>query len=234
MLKLITSKTLSIKSLAEDDRPREKFLLKGKASVSDSELLAIIMGSGNREESAVELARRILNSVENNWHRLSQLSIKDLMKFKGVGEAKAISIATALEIGNRKSQQEVLERHQISSSKDVFEVLQPHLSDLSTEEFWAVFLNQNNRIIGKSRLSSGGINQSVVDIRILFKNALEHFSTRIIVAHNHPAGSLKPSSEDINITKKIDEAGKLLEIELLDHIIIAQNKFYSFKEEGIL
>lgn len=234
MLKLITSKTLSIKSLAEDDRPREKFLLKGKASVSDSELLAIIMGSGNREESAVELARRILNSVENNWHRLSQLSIKDLMKFKGVGEAKAISIATALEIGNRKSQQEVLERHQISSSKDVFEVLQPHLSDLSTEEFWAVFLNHQNKILYKTCLFRGGIASSVADVRVIFKTALEHFSTRIIVAHNHPAGSLKPSSEDINITKKIDEAGKLLEIELLDHIIIAQNKFYSFKEEGIL
>lgn len=225
---------MSIKSLAEDDRPREKFLLKGKASVSDSELLAIIMGSGNREESAVELARRILNSVENNWHRLSQLSIKDLMKFKGVGEAKAISIATALEIGNRKSQQEVLERHQISSSKDVFEVLQPYLSDLSTEEFWAVFLNHQNKILYKTCLFRGGIASSIADVRVIFKTALEHFSTRIIVAHNHPAGSLKPSSEDINITKKIDEAGKLLEIELLDHIIIAQNKFYSFKEEGIL
>ncbi|MDP9955588.1 DNA repair protein RadC [Epilithonimonas hungarica] len=225
---------MSIKSLAEDDRPREKFLLKGKAAVSDSELLAIIMGSGNREESAVELARRILNSVENNWHRLSQLSIKDLMKFKGVGEAKAISIATALEIGNRRSQQEVLERQQISNSKDVFEVLQPHLSDLPTEEFWAVFLNHQNKILYKTCLFRGGIASSVADVRVIFKMALEHFSTRIIVAHNHPAGSLKPSREDIDITKKINEAGKLLEIELLDHIIIAQNKFYSFKEEGIL
>ncbi len=225
---------MNLKSLAEDDRPREKFLLKGKASVSDSELLAIIMGSGNREESAVELARRILNSVENNWHRLSQLSIKDLMKFKGVGEVKAISIATALEIGNRKSQQEVLERQQISSSKDIFEVLQPHLSDLSTEEFWAVFLNHQNKILYKTCLFRGGIASSVADVRVIFKTALEHFSTRIIVAHNHPAGSLKPSREDINITQKIKEAGKLLEVELLDHIIIAQNKFYSFKEEGLL
>lgn len=141
---------MSIKSLAEDDRPREKFLLKGKASVSDSELLAIIMGSGSREESAVELARRILNSVENNWHRLSQLSIKDLMKFKGVGEAKAISIATALEIGNRKSQQEVLERQKINDSKDAFEILQPHLSDLPTEEFWVIFLNHQNKIFIKT------------------------------------------------------------------------------------
>lgn len=225
---------MNLKSLAEDDRPREKFLLKGKSAVSDSELLAIIMGSGNREESAVELARRILNSVENNWHRLSQLSIKDLTKFKGVGEAKAISIATALEIGNRKSQQEVLERQQISSSKDAFEILQPHLSDLQTEEFWAIFLNHQNKILYKTCLFRGGIASSVADVRVVFKMALEHFSTQIIVAHNHPAGSLKPSKEDINITQKIKDAGKLLDIDLLDHLILTQNKYYSFKDEGIL
>ena len=225
---------MNLKSLAEDDRPREKFLLKGKSAVSDSELLAIIMGSGNREESAVELARRILNSVENNWHRLSLLSIKDLTKFKGVGEAKAISIATALEIGNRKSQQEVLERQQISSSKDAFEILQPHLSDLQTEEFWAIFLNHQNKILYKTCLFRGGIASSVADVRVVFKTALEHFSTQIIVAHNHPAGSLKPSKEDINITQKIKDAGQLLDIDLLDHLILTQNKYYSFKDEGIL
>ena len=225
---------MNLKSLAEDDRPREKFLLKGKSAVSDSELLAIIMGSGNREESAVELARRILNSVENNWHRLSHLSIKDLTKFKGVGEAKAISIATALEIGNRKSQQEVLERQQISSSKDAFEILQPHLSDLQTEEFWAIFLNHQNKILYKTCLFRGGIASSVADVRVIFKTALEHFSTQIIVAHNHPAGSLKPSKEDISITQKIKEGGKLLDIELLDHLILTQNNFFSFKDEGLL
>ncbi|MNY19290.1 hypothetical protein D3C86_1527150 [compost metagenome] len=192
------------------------------------------MGSGNREESAVELARRILNSVENNWHRLSQLSIKDLIKFKGVGEAKAISIATALEIGNRKSQQEVLEKQQIESSKDAFEILQAHLSDLQTEEFWAIFLNHQNKILYKTCLFRGGIASSVADVRVVFKTALEHFSTQIIVAHNHPAGSLKPSKEDINITQKIKDAGKLLDIDLLDHLILTQNKYYSFKDEGIL
>ena len=192
------------------------------------------MGSGNREESAVELARRILNSVENNWHRLSLLSIKDLTKFKGVGEAKAISIATALEIGNRKSQQEVLERQQISSSKDAFEILQTHLSDLQTEEFWAIFLNHQNKILYKTCLFRGGIASSVADIRVVFRTALEHFSTQIIVAHNHPAGSLKPSKEDINITQKIKDAGKFLDIDLLDHLILTQNKYYSFKDEGIL
>ncbi|MGZ5284712.1 MAG: RadC family protein [Kaistella sp.] len=225
---------MSIKFLAEDDRPREKFLLKGKNSLSDAELLAIIMGSGNREDSAVELGRKILNSVENNWHNLSLLQISDLMKFKGVGEAKAISIATALEIGRRRAAQEVPDKIQISESKDIYKVLQPYLSDLRTEEFWAVFLNQNNRILGKSKLSSGGINQSVVDVRILFKTALEHFATGIAIAHNHPSGNLKPSHDDLKITKQIAEAGKILNIQLLDHLIISQNSYFSFADENLL
>lgn len=225
---------MSIKFLAEDDRPREKFLLKGKNSLSDAELLAIIMGSGNREDSAVELGRKILNSVKNNWHNLSLLQISDLMKFKGVGEAKAISIATALEIGRRRAAQEVPEKIQISESKDIYKVLQPYLSDLRTEEFWAVFLNQNNRILGKSKLSSGGINQSVVDVRILFKTALEHFATGIAIAHNHPSGNLKPSHDDLKITKQVAEAGKILNIQLLDHLIISQNSYFSFADENLL
>ena len=225
---------MSIKLLAEDDRPREKFLLKGKNSLSDAELLAIIMGSGNREDSAVQLARKILDSVGNNWHNLSLLQISDLMKFKGVGEAKAISIATALEIGRRRAAQEVPEKIQITNSQETYKVLAPFLADLQTEEFWAIFLNQNNRIIGKSRLSSGGINQSVVDIRILFKNALQHFATGIIVAHNHPSGNLKPSQEDLKITKQIAEAGKILNIQLLDHLIVAQNSYLSFADENLL
>lgn len=225
---------MSIKFLAEDDRPREKFLLKGKNSLSDAELLAIIMGSGNREDSAVELGRKILNSVENNWHNLSLLQISDLMKFKGVGEAKAISIATALEIGRRRAAQEVPEKIQIGESKDIYKVLQPYLSDLRTEEFWAIFLNQNNRILGKSKLSSGGINQSVVDVRILFKTALEHFATGIAIAHNHPSGNLKPSHDDLKITKQVSEAGKILNIQLLDHLIIAQNSYFSFADENLL
>ena len=225
---------MSIKFLAEDDRPREKFLLKGKNAISDAELLAIIMGSGNREDSAVELGRKILNSVANNWHNLSLLSLSDLMKFKGVGEAKAISIAAALEIGHRRAAQEVPEKIQIRESKDIYKVLQPYLSDLQTEEFWAVFLNQNNRIVGKARLSAGGINQSVVDVRILFKTALEHLSTAIAIAHNHPSGNLKPSQEDLRITKQIADAGKILNIQLLDHLIISQNAYLSFADENIL
>ncbi len=225
---------MSIKFLAEDDRPREKFLLKGKNALSDAELLAIIMGSGNREDSAVDLARKILDSVGNNWHNLSLLQISDLTKFKGVGEAKAISIATALEIGRRRASQEVPDKIQITNSADTYKVLQPHLGDLQTEEFWVVFLNQSNRVLGKSKLSSGGINQSVVDARILFKNALEHFATGIIIAHNHPSGNLKPSQEDLKITKQIGEGGKILNIQLIDHLIIAQNSYLSFADENLL
>lgn len=225
---------MSIKFLAEDDRPREKFLLKGKNSLSDSELLAIIMGSGSRDETAVELARKILGSVDNNWHQLSLLTIKDLTKFKGVGEVKAISIATALEIGRRRASQEIPEKPQISSSKDAYQILKLHLADLRTEEFWAVFLNQSNKVIHLAQLTQGGINQSIVDIRIVFKIALEHFATGIIISHNHPSGNLKPSAEDINITKKIQEAGNLMNIQLLDHLIITQNTYLSFADEGIL
>ena len=217
-----------------DERPREKLMLRGAPALSDAELLAIIMGSGNREDSAVELGRKILSSVGNNWHNLSLLQISDLMKFKGIGEAKAISIATALEIGRRRAAQEVPEKIQITTSLESYKVLLPYLSDLQTEEFWTVYLNQNNRILGKSKLSSGGINQSVVDLRILFKNALEHLATGIIIAHNHPSGNLKPSSEDLKITKQIAEAGKILNIQLLDHLIITQNSYLSFADENLL
>lgn len=225
---------MTIKFLAQDDRPREKFLLKGKNSLSDSELLAIIMVSGSRDESALELARKILISVGNNWNQLSLLSVKDLMKFKGVGEVKAISIATALEIGRRRAGQEVSEKPIISNSDDAYQVFKNQLSDLRTEEFWAVFVNQSNKIVHLSKLTQGGISQSIVDVRILFKTALDHFATGIIIAHNHPSGSLKPSKEDINITKKIRDAGEFLSVQLLDHLIITQNSYFSFSDEGLL
>ena len=225
---------MSIKFLAEDDRPREKFLLKGKTSLSDSELLAIILGSGNNEDSAVELARKILASVENNWQNLSKLSIKDLMKFKGIGEAKAISVAATLEIGRRKASQETPEKTSISSARDSYNIFSQHLSDLRTEEFWAIFLNQKNQIVYKTQISKGGISGTLVDVRVLFRIALEHFATSIIVAHNHPSGSLKPSLEDIQITKSIKNAGEILNVTLLDHLIIGDNSFLSFAEEGLL
>lgn len=225
---------MTIKFLAEDDRPREKFLLKGKNSLSDSELLAIIMGSGSKDESALELARKIMASVHNNWHQLSLLSSKDLMKFKGIGEVKALSIIAALEIGKRRAVQEIPSRAVISNSDDAYLILKNQLSDLRTEEFWAIFLNQSNKVIHISQLTQGGISQSVVDVRILFKTALDHFSTGIIIAHNHPSGSLKPSKEDISITHKIKEAGTTLSIQLLDHIIITQDTYLSFSDEGLL
>jgi len=225
---------MSIKFLAEDDRPREKFLQKGKNSLSDSELLAIIMGSGNKDETAVELARKILTSVHNSWHQLSLLSAKDLMKFKGIGEVKAISIAVALEIGRRRASQEIPEKSLIANSNDAYAILKNHLSDLRTEEFWAIFLNQSNKVIHISQLTHGGISQSIVDVRILFKTALDHFSTGIIIAHNHPSGGLKPSKEDLNITQKIKEGGNTLSIQLLDHLIITQDSYFSFSDEGLL
>ncbi|KAA0130089.1 JAB domain-containing protein [Chryseobacterium sp. SN22] len=225
---------MAIKFLAEDDRPREKFLLKGINSLSDSELLAIILRSGSREETAIELARKILNSVNHSWHQLSLLSVKDLMKFKGVGEVKAIAIATALEIGRRRAAQEVPEKSLITSSNDGYQILRKYLSDLRTEEFWAIFLNQSNKVLHFSQLTQGGINQSIVDIRVLFKTALDHYATAIIIAHNHPSGNLKPSKEDLDITQRIKEAGKMLNIQLLDHLIVTQNSYFSFSDDGLL
>lgn len=225
---------IPIRSLAEDDRPREKFLAKGKESLSDSELLAIIMGSGSSNESAVDLAKRILASVGNSWHELSKCSVNELMKFRGIGEAKAISISTALEIGRRRALQEAPEKINVKDSKTTYQVLRPYLADLQTEEFWAVFLNQSHKVLQVVQLTKGGISQSVVDIRIVFKLALDHFATAIIVAHNHPSGNLKPSQEDISITKKLKEAGQILSVSVLDHLIIGQNGYFSFADEGLL
>ncbi|USL95061.1 DNA repair protein RadC [Riemerella anatipestifer] len=225
---------MSIKNLSEDDRPREKFLTKGRDALSDAELLAIIMGSGNREESAVDLARRILQTYGHNWNALSEVSVADLMKFRGIGEAKAISITTALEIGRRRAMQEQPKRLQITQSSDIFEMMAPLLSDLPNEEFWVIFLNQSNKVLQKKPLSKGGISGTVVDVRLMFKMALEHYATAIIVVHNHPSGSISPSEQDLEITKKIKEAGALLDIRLLDHIIIAKNKYFSFADEGVL
>ncbi len=196
--------------------------------------MAIILGSGNNEDSAVELARKILASVGNNWQNLSKLSIKDLMKFKGIGEAKAISVAATLEIGRRKASQETPEKTSILSARDSYNIFSQHLSDLRTEEFWAIFLNQKNQIVYKTQISKGGISGTLVDVRVLFRIALEHFATSIIVAHNHPSGSLKPSLEDIQITKSIKNAGEILNVTLLDHLIIGDNSFLSFAEEGLL
>ncbi len=225
---------VSIKEWAEDDKPREKLILKGRAALSDAELLAIMIGSGNREETAVALSQRILKENSNNLASLSRQSLKQLMHFKGIGEAKAITIIAALELGQRRRSQEALVLPQITSSIKVFELMQPLIGDLNHEEFWVLFLNNSNKVVFKSNLSKGGLTGTVVDVRILFKMALEQQATGLILAHNHPSGKLKPSDADLSITKKIKDGAKLLEITLLDHLIITEHGYYSFADEGVL
>lgn len=224
----------SIKNWAEDDRPREKLLLKGQNVLSDSELLAIIMGSGSRNESAVELAKRIFTSVGNNWNELAKQSVHDLCEFKGIGEAKAISIITAMEIGRRRAMQGILEKPKFNSSRDVFALFQGLIGDLAVEEFWVLYLNQANFVIHKEQISKGGINQTTVDVRMIMKTALAQRATGIVLAHNHPSGNLNPSQSDIRLTQKIKDAGNLLDIQVMDHLIITQKAYFSFADEGKL
>lgn len=223
-----------ITNWAEDDRPREKLMIKGKNALSDAELMAILIGSGSRNESAVQLSKRILSNFDNNLNALGKLSIKQLTEFKGIGEAKAISIIAAMELGRRRREMEAIELKQIGSSKSVFEIMQPIIGELQHEEFWILYLNYSNKVITKSQLSKGGITGTVVDIRIVFKIALEQNATSIILSHNHPSGKLQPSDADITITKKIKMAGQQLDIPVLDHLIITEKGFYSFNDNGIL
>ena len=222
-----------INQWAEDDRPREKMLLKGKSVLSDSELLAILIGSGSRNESAVRLCQRILASVNNNINQLSKLSIVQLMEFKGIGEAKAIAIVAALELGRRRRSEEAAEFQKITSSKAVFEIMQPLIGELNHEEFWVLYLNNSNKVLHKSQLSKGGMTGTIVDVRIIFKTALEYNATSLILAHNHPSGKLQASNADIEVTKKLKLAGQQMDILVLDHVIITENGFYSFNDEGI-
>lgn len=221
-----------INQWAEDDRPREKFLLKGKSILSDSELLAILIGSGSRNESAVQLCQRILASAENNLNTLGKISVAQLMKFKGIGEAKAISIAAALELGRRRRAEDAIDLKKITSSKAVFNIMQPIIGELPHEEFWVLYLNNSNKVIYKAQLSKGGITGTVVDIRLVFKIAFEQNATGLILSHNHPSGKLIASEADLKITKRIKEAGQTLEIQVLDHIIITENSYLSFQDEG--
>jgi DNA repair protein RadC len=228
------NKSLSIKSWAEDDRPREKLMLKGKSVLSDAELIAILIGSGSRNESAVELSKRILSSIENNLNALGKLSIADLQKFKGIGEAKAISIITALELGRRRRLEEALEVPKITSSKSVFEIMQPILGELPHEEFWIIYLNNSNKVLLKEQLSKGGLTGTLVDVRLVFKKALDLFATAIILCHNHPSGKLQPSTADKSITNKLKLAGETLDIKVLDHLIITENAYFSFADESLM
>lgn len=224
----------TIKSWALDDRPREKLLAKGKIALSDAELIAILIGSGNRNESAVALSKKILQSVGGNINELAKLSVEKLMDFKGIGEAKAISIITALELGKRRQLEVALEKPKITSSKDVFNLMQPVIGDLQHEEFWVLYLNNSNKVLAKMQASKGGLTATIVDVRLLFKRALELATVGILVCHNHPSGKLQPSVADKQLTQKIKLAGETLDIKLLDHLIITEKAYFSFADEGIL
>ncbi|WP_309607626.1 DNA repair protein RadC [Flavobacterium sp.] len=224
---------LTIKNWAEDDQPREKLMLKGKQVLSDAELIAILIGSGSRNESAVELSKRILASVDNNLNVLGKMSIQQLMTFKGIGEAKAISIIAATELGRRRKDEEVVELKKITSSKAVFDVMQPIIGELPHEEFWVLYLNNANKVIYKSQISKGGITGTVVDVRIVFKIAFEQNAVGIILTHNHPSGKLEASDADKTLTRELKLAGNQLSISVLDHIIITENGYFSFQDENI-
>lgn len=227
-------KSFSIRQWNEDDRPREKLMLKGKSVLSDAELIAILIGSGNREETAVDLAKRILNSVDNNLNQLAKLNVDNLCQFKGIGEAKAISIITALEIGKRRRLEQALINPKISSSRDAFNIMQPIIAELDYEEFWVLFLNVSNIIINKTQVSKGGITGTVVDSRVVFKKAIELSAVGIILCHNHPSGKCEPSKSDKELTKKFVSAGKLLDIRVLDHVIITQHHYFSFADKEMI
>ena len=228
------SDNFSIKDWSESDRPREKLNSQGKETLTDSELLAILIGSGNRTESAVALCKRILASVDNNLNALGKLSVAQLQEFKGIGEAKAISIVAGLELGRRRRSDHNINLNVITSSKSVFELMQPLLGDLSHEEFWVLFLNNSNKVIQQQQLSKGGITGTLVDVRLIMKKALEITATSIILCHNHPSGTLKISDADKQITEKIKKAGMSLDIKLLDHVIITEKAYSSFADDGIL
>jgi DNA repair protein RadC len=223
-----------IKTWSPDDRPREKMLLKGKAALSDAELIAIVLGSGSVTDSAVDIAKKILLAAGNNLHALGHLTVKDLVKIKGIGEAKAVSVVAALELGRRRKDIAPEDRPRVSGSKDAFEMLRADLLDLPHEEFWVLMLNRGNRVIKKHQVSQGGVAGTVADPKIIFKLALENLASGIIVAHNHPSGNLTASQADIQLTQRLKEAGKLLEIQVLDHLILGGHHYLSFADEGLL
>jgi DNA repair protein RadC len=227
-------KKLNIKDWAVEDRPREKLSKNGPRSMSDAELIAILIGSGNLNETAVELSRRILASTDNNLNELGRKSIEYLRQFKGIGEAKAITIVAALELGKRRKESDIKIKSKITGSKDVADFFQPLLGDLNHEEFWILYLDRGNKIIDSFRISEGGISGTVIDVRKILKAAIEKQSSSIILCHNHPSGTLHPSDADLKITRKITDAGKIMDIPVMDHIIIGNDKYYSFADEGML
>lgn len=226
--------SFTIKHWAEGDRPREKLLQKGREYLSDAELLAILIGSGGKNESAVEVAKKILAKAQDNLSELGKFSVKQLMDVKGIGEARALTIVAALELGRRRRSSEALEKKKISSSSSVFELMQPKIGELPHEEFWILYLNNSNKVIQELPLSKGGITGTLVDVRLAFKQALHLGATALILAHNHPSGNLNPSAADKQLTQKFKTAGESLDVKVLDHIIITENSYFSFADEGLL
>lgn len=225
---------LTICQWAEEDRPREKMMLKGSGALSDAELLAILIGSGNTEESAVELMRRILVSCHNDLNELAHWKVRDFSRFKGFGPAKSITIMAALELGKRRKLQEVKERAIIGCSKDIYELFHPLMCDLELEEFWVLLLNQANKVIEPVRISTGGIAGTFVDVRSIFREALLQRATQMAVVHNHPSGNTRPSQEDKALTQRILAAAKTMNIHLIDHLIVCDGQYYSFADEGLI
>jgi DNA repair protein RadC len=224
---------MKIKEWAEEDRPREKMLLKGAATLSNAEILAILIGSGNKEETAVQLSQRILNSVDNNLNALSKLSISDLIaNFKGIGEARAITICAALELGKRRGTSIPVSKPFIRSSQDAYQLFHPMLCDLPHEELWIALIDRSAKVIGERKISQGGINETSADLRLILKAAINALATGIILCHNHPSGNIRPSREDDNLTTRLSNAAKLIEIKLLDHIVLTDGNYYSYADEG--
>lgn len=223
-----------IKQWAEDERPREKLCLKGKSSLSNAELLAIIIGSGSKDRSALDLARDLLNQSQNSLIELSKMDRLQLQKIKGIGQAKAILIESVIEFGRRRQHAEALEKTKISSSQEAHAVLKAKMQDLNHEEFWVIFLNRSNKMISLEQFSRGGITGTVADARMIYSRALHWRSVGIILAHNHPSGSIKPSQQDIELTKKMKSAGQNLDIAVLDHLILTEDNYFSFADEGLL
>lgn len=224
---------LNIKDWAEEDRPREKMLLKGVGALSDAELLGILIGSGNKNETAVELAQRILHSVSNNLNILGKQEIKDLIKnFNGIGEAKAITIAAAMELGKRRKLSEVVVQPQITSSDTVYQIFHPVLADLKHEEVWVLLLNRANKVLKKIQVSKGGVTGTVVDIRMIMKEAIDSLASAMVLCHNHPSGNSNPSGDDDNITRRLKDAGQIMDVRLLDHIIVCDHSYYSYMDRG--
>jgi DNA repair protein RadC len=229
------SKYIPINKWSEDDKPREKLRDKGRHALSNAELIAILIGSGSKSLSAVDLAKQILNRAENNLNELGKVSVEELIKnFHGIGEAKAITIIAALELGRRRQLSEIKDRPNVKSSRDAFDAIAPMIMDLQHEEFWVLMLNRGNQVLKRVQVSLGGVSGTVVDAKIIFKKALEIPASAIILCHNHPSGNLRPSGADIEITKKVKEGGALIDINVLDHLIVSERGYFSFADEGML